>query len=211
MTLKDFHDLASGLQSLAVASAALIGGIWAVVRFKKLLSGRRAEAELALTERTLKQRAIPTIDMSASDAGDREAGRQFIVVDVHIHNRGTRTEVLDPSEMVLHGSKVTSDTDGTTSLRPVGSCKAVNSDPAVVITSHAIEPDSVFRVPFLLPIPSPGVYHLCFRARVSPREWPDLEADHSVLDKGPSVAWWTSAMYYEVKAHPETEKTQQGT
>ena len=140
MTIQEFSQLASALQSLCFVAAAIAAGVWAVFRFR------------------LMQRAVPTIEMQASQAIHPDSPDPCVLVNVRIHNRGKRAEVLEASEIALHVAKAKVRAKGKMDLESVGSFNPENADPEVSISSHAVEPGSTFTLGFLVPLPTPGIY-----------------------------------------------------
>ena len=199
MTAQEIKDLSAGVQSLAFMVAILVGGVWALVRFCKLRSTKKAQAELDLAERALIRRAVPSINMKPSQVTDPDTSQHFILVDVEIRNHGNRTEVLDPAETLVHAAKVNINADGKTTLGHIGRASFTNPDPTINITSHAVEPGSILRLSFLLPVTDVGIYHLSFRAKASPVEMAELIHEQSCLNRNPQVAWWTAFTYCTVR------------
>lgn len=202
MTPQELKDLAAAVQSLAFVGAILVGGAWALVRFYKLRSAKKAQAELDLAERLLTSRAIPTINMKPSQVTDPDTSQHFILVDVEMRNRGNRTEVLDPDETLVDAAKVSVHADGTTTLDHVGRASARIPDTDVEITGHSVEPGSMLHLSFLLPVTAVGIYYLSFRAKASPAEMAELVQAHTVLGSTPELAWWTSYAYCTVRHGP---------
>src|SRR5436305_1913900 len=61
-----FKNVLSGVQSIVLSVAVLVGGIWTTVTFRLLHTTTKAEADLEELNRKLKQQAIVQINIQAS-------------------------------------------------------------------------------------------------------------------------------------------------
>ena len=206
MTFEQFDHLASGIQAFAFVAAAAAGAVWALFRFRQLLSVKRARIELEKLEASL--HASPSIEIHVSHAPMPGTSTYHLLVDVSVENRGLTPEVIDASEVFLYVAKPETEDGRTLGLRHVALCSPSFLDPTVRLTSHEVGPGALFHFPFLVPVPAAGVYYLSFRAQASPREADHLLQIHATLGKNPKNVWWTAAQYYELKENPRNPTRQ---
>lgn len=94
MTLTDFESLASGLQSIAVVGAAILGGLWALYRFRNLRELEKADAEVKRAQRLLQESGNLKCNIKTRLISDPTTALKYLVVCAEFTNVGTRSETL---------------------------------------------------------------------------------------------------------------------
>jgi hypothetical protein len=112
MNAETFSEIASGIQSLVVAAAALAGGVWALYRFGSLKEVEKARAELERVGKSLLERGIFDIQVKAKQLSAVANSHCYVVVNAVVHNSGNRTEVIDWSKSGIYVTHVSSDAHG---------------------------------------------------------------------------------------------------
>ena len=104
MTPEDFKNIAAGTQSLLIAIAALAGGLWAVYRFRSLRESSRAQTELLVKERELRQVALLNVELEVTVTGAIGDIGKCALIKVVVTNPGNHPEVIDwtKSDFLLH-------------------------------------------------------------------------------------------------------------
>jgi hypothetical protein len=108
MSISEFNDLASAIQSICLSLGILVGGVWALYQFFSLKTIETKKAELKALENSLQRKVTLEVSLK-TDIFDSEFGKMAIV-NVEIHNKGTHPECLDWERAVLNAHRMTSAT-----------------------------------------------------------------------------------------------------
>src|SRR6059058_5834445 len=95
MTYPEFVALAGAIQSLFVAAAVLVGGIWTVFRFRALNELARAQAELAQLRDALEREPAITLKVETQVLPAIATLPASIQVIVQLQNLGKAPDVVD--------------------------------------------------------------------------------------------------------------------
>jgi hypothetical protein len=182
--------IASGVQAAVIALAVLIGGAWTLYTFSSLRQVDRARLQLATEQRALRERGILEIAISTSQLAHPEGAHRYILATVSVKNTGNRTEVVDWGTSGLWVTRVAAADDGqAVHGQPVRYQYLVPGEEAI---KSSFLPGQTRQLPFLVALSAGGVYHLLFKAEVSPLERDIHVAEHGLND----VAYaWQSSTY----------------
>jgi len=111
MTYAEFAALASAVQSLFVAVAILIGGIWAVFRFRALNERARSQAELAQLRNALEREPAIALKVETQVLPAVLTLPSSIQVIVQLQNLGKAPDVVDWSASGVASARVVSFSD----------------------------------------------------------------------------------------------------
>jgi hypothetical protein len=170
--LNDLKNLAEAFQALAVGTAVLTGGVWALYRFRMLNELGRANAELEQLRTTLERRSTLNVVLETGSVWPQPDGSRWVQVTARIHNVGTRSEVVLWERAGIRRAAVT----GMTPERPqLGDIHITRYIAMPAIGSSCLEADEQAAFPFLVSVPRPGIYRFDFFA-VRAGEEADAEA-----------------------------------
>lgn len=157
-------------KDIAIAIAAIVGAVWVGVEtyLNLFVKGEieRAQVDLA------KARRVPSLDFSFEYEGIRHpiTGEMAVIVRVHVTNPGVNAVVLDLGknddvgeefdELVLMRVGQTAPEHRLNYLRVDGDTP---DWPRVLVDANSTK-----TIPFLVPSIGPGLYHVEFRARLTP-------------------------------------------
>ena len=192
-----FRNIASGIQSIVLAFAVIIGGGWTLYSFIKLNEIDRREAELKQLQLSLRERAKLDIHLTSVQLPSEEDGHRYVAVTVEIENKGNLPEVFLWENSGLAVAHVTVNDDGKEVVDQRHNTKYSRID--VEPISEAILPGHSRRFPFLIRLNKAGIYHLEFYASVSPYERQESTRDHAFAKSEAETYQWTEATYIHVK------------
>lgn len=161
MTISEFKDLASAIQSLLVGIALLIGGIWALYRFRSLREAARAEAELKSKERGLRDTVLLNVTLDTEVTSGESNPSRFVVLTAKVTNPGNEPEIIDWSASDLNVYPVVTGANGQARFGPKLAA-ALDLPGNRERISSSIAPQEATSFTFALPV-SPGFY----RAEIS--------------------------------------------
>jgi hypothetical protein len=157
MTLADWKELAAAIQSFAVAIAVLIGGWWALFRYRSLNEQARAKADLDRLRYAIERRSTVRITLGCrvvqSDA------QCVLYVTVTIENSGTKTEIVDWSKAGVRTARVIGFSDGSPTLGTFANTHLVTIQQLLAAN---IDPGEAISYPFLVPVTNCGLYYVEF-------------------------------------------------
>jgi len=181
-----FKNLASGFQSIALAVAVLIGGLWTLGTFYLLRQREQAELDLIQIKKQIEAsdaqlkklnsdlKTLPALDIQITGSSVPLPGQKgwFLLSTVSLKNLGNQTAFLNMSNQkpflifrVNFGPKGEPEFGEATgfSIVPGGN---PNYPPDMV----SIRAGTHETFAFATKISTPGLYLLSFRAEVSPQE-----------------------------------------
>lgn len=160
MNLEDWGRIATIVQSFAFVLAVMIGGIWAVFRFRAMNELTRSKLELSRIQKELEQRSRVQLHLSTEVIqGAVEVG-SVILATVTLSNVGNRGAVIDVGDTFMFVASV-NDVNGSLSYD-----HEVPILPAVPPNCQtlSIEAGVVEQLQFAIPASKRGLYRLRFRA-----------------------------------------------
>lgn len=155
MTPAELATLASAIQALFVAIAVVVGGIWALFRYRMLNESARASAELARLHEALEREPAITLRVGVEvfpAIGD--VTRSMHVV-ARLHNTGKAPDVIDWSASGVSSARVTGFADGTPLFDAWRTTKLVTDFPW---KGADVQPGEEATFGLLVPVAEPGVY-----------------------------------------------------
>jgi len=195
-----FSNLASGINSLVLAIAVLVGGIWTIYIFDAELKVENAEARLQAIQREIDVAANLTISMSGSAIADsKNNGKSFIALEVRVENSGNRSTTLHFDNWPVRAAKISSREGlhfeiGTPVLVPL---LMINSEGEQWRPGgKEVSSGSVEFLNFIIPIQEPGIYLLTFEAFGS--EIDRAEAIGAGFPDDQEAASWASNVFVSV-------------
>ena len=188
-SVERFKDLASGVQSIAVTLAVIIGGIWTLYTFSALGTKAKAEAELF-------QQAVLAIKVEARQevlAGDQGL---YIAAIATVENKGNRNTLVDFRKLKpFRVSPVVFDSDGRGTPDREATIEMNTDVPYITVRRGAVHSFSMFAR-----VPAPGLYVVVFDAPLSEEEIRVHEASaHDSASAGEVTIVWSGTTYVAVK------------
>jgi len=144
-----FRSIAAGIQSLAIAVAVIIGGIWTAYLFR------------------LQRRSALGIDISGAQLAIPGDDRPHILVSLTITNRGNRDTRLVWNDKPVTVSKMKVPDHGSPSLEFVSKAPIVllsESGDQLIERSTGIRPGDSKKYEAISSVDTPGLYQLTFMA-----------------------------------------------
>jgi hypothetical protein len=202
-----FANLASGVQSLVIAIAVIVGGGWSFYTFSSQLQVQNARAQLTKLERDLEAEprveldldisAIerPSVDGPPIDGPSKK--RQYFVATLSAKNVGTANTVLRLNEYPVELFKVSLDRAGTESwtlIRRTG----VRMDHDRTLSALALQVGAANKTSFIIAVDSPGLYLAQVSAERTAAEAATARAVAGVPDNTGQI-YWASGRYFVAK------------
>lgn len=197
MSLEDFKNIADGVQSLIVSIGVLIGGAWALFRFRTLKDIEKARADLEKLKRDLLERGHLKVQMEASQFDAPDGSVQYINIILTITNVGNRTEIIRWLDSKVGAALVVRD-DGSVRLGPEIRAQIISL--YMNLSASTIDPGNTEQYGFLVPIENVGTYFLEPLIVGSPEEMTTTKKKvQSVgIQASEYVAAWGGSMYFHV-------------
>jgi hypothetical protein len=197
MTSQAFSNVTSGIQSVVITVAVVIGGIWALYRFSTLKEIARAKAELQEIQKRLFERGILDIQVQENEIGHMGESIHYVKMDVTIHNTGNRTEVINWSKSGAYATSVGAKADGDLEFAETIASRYVT--PESEVPASSILPGQTRQLSFLFALRSRGIYHLMFRATVSSPEAAIHAQEYRTAGLEAEECVWQSCTYFCVQ------------
>jgi hypothetical protein len=153
LTYEEFKNAAAALQSIAVASAVIAGGIWTLYTFGALQSTEQAAAQLTSSLNF----SIETAQVEPLNPNNFRG----LIVRVKAENLGSRHVTLTLHNTSLKVFAVQSDQEGGLSgSRKYMALRYVDLEPGrpIANASQGVQPKSFRYLNYYLDIPKPGLY-----------------------------------------------------
>jgi hypothetical protein len=179
-----FSHYCTGIQSIALTIALLVGGVWTVILYSRLHEAERASAELLVKQAEVNkhelerqqnldklQQTFGQISLSASSLAHSGRTSCYLQVVARITNQGTRQIRLrfnkgDPLRVAV----VSTTRDGKPDFRPIVSAPVQtfsNTGLSVLpLPSSKLLPHEGSEYPFIVRVPRNRVYLLQFSVPV---------------------------------------------
>lgn len=176
MNASDFNNIASGIQALVLAAAAIIGGLWAGFRFLSLkevdqarVAAEKGKAEVEAAKRALRETAILDWTITCEPLTDPDSGKRYLVVKLGVKNTGNTPELLDWSSAAVNVVRIVGCKDGLPATADEWTLCRPSSGPGELLQS-VVGPSASAEYLFLAPLEAPGLYRAWMLMMASPRE-----------------------------------------
>lgn len=147
MSITEFKELCESIQSLVIAVGVIIGGVWAIYRFLRLMEIDKAKSELLQIKQQIEERGTIKLDVSIEKLVDNN---HFIVIaNVKIVNIGNRVEVLDLADYDANVFKIDVNADAIGNAVK-GKLTGVN----LFVKNISISPNEEKNFPFIFKLNS---------------------------------------------------------
>ncbi len=180
MTIKDWSDLASAIQSFTLALAVIVGGGWALFRFLSLNSIAKARAELEAAQRSLRERGMLDIRIDHQVVASPPGKKKWLLCNVRVENVGNGVESIDWTSSRFFAVPIALKTNKAEILYQQeitgSSCRPLYSKSTLVM------PGEKFQEPYLVCLPGHGLYKLSFEAQISNTTQENMEKSISSAD-----------------------------
>jgi hypothetical protein len=192
---EDISHLAAAVQSIAVAIAVAVGGVWTVFTFNRLRLTKKAESELAELQQKLSRTALLNINIIATSARIAAEDGYLISARAIVENVGTRrTSLLFPDDQrPFHAVLIQTEENGDLKLGPRIHTGIPYGDGTESFSRRAIVgPGARVTLPFVFRTRHPGLYMVSFSAI------PSVEVHEELIQDGvqdPTKAQWTGRCY----------------
>jgi len=202
MDIEHFKNLADGIQSIIIALGVLIGGGWALFRFRTLKDIEKAKADLEKLKRDLLERGNLKIEMQASQFDASDGSVQYISITLVITNVGNRTEIIRWSHSKIGAALIECAADG--SMRLGGEIRAQVFSLYITLKASTIDPGNSEQYAALIPVEKTGTYFLESLIMGSPEETTTSLRKTRVagIASDTYVAAWGSMMFFNVVRNP---------
>jgi hypothetical protein len=194
MTLQNLAHLSQAIQSIILSLGFVIGGIWALFRYRNLKELEKANAELLTLRKQLKERGAINVELSLKQLNNNPTEARFIEVKAKLNNMGNAVEILDWSKGGILSQKINDDTplDYEESEPRLTKLTSLNGN----YKGTTLYPGSFHEFSFLIPAEEPGAYMVSFFVRSSPDEQTNLTKEHSrVFNQEVGEFYWTADAY----------------
>ncbi len=188
MTNVEFQTLASGIQSIAVTIAAIVGGIWAIYRFWSLRELTKAEAEIESLRRSLRERGTIKVALTTKNFCEPTSKAKYVLVRAEYSNVGSRPEVLDWKVGRLWSARLSEIKDGIPLFDNWTQSFLVDHDGLTI--ASVLAPGEINTCEFLVPTPSAGIYLLDLQVPGSAEEtYETMQLRAKLGDSSGSATW----------------------
>lgn len=187
-----FNNFCSGIQSIVVSLAVILGGLWTYFTFRTFRQTAKAEAEISVMERQLREQAAFDLDIDVAQESLPGDSAHYASISVRMKNVGNRNARIDFKKSVLSVDRVHFDNKGKMiSSGAKISFKMQSDDEGVVVRANTSE-----TIPFFVKLPGPGLYLLNFYSQVSPEEM-QIAAQAGVPER--ARISWNRSRFFVVK------------
>lgn len=164
-----FANVASGIQSLVVSFAVVVGGIWSLYTFNALNQVKIARTELTKAQDEVNQLALD-ITLTAKQTQPISSDKYGMLVDVSVHNAGKRPIKVDLKNQPLTISRMVK--DDTNNLRASKSYaptiyKDIGINDRTPLNWQQVQPGSTRVIEFYQEVEDAGMYHITFNSSMS--------------------------------------------
>ena len=201
---ESFNNIASGIQSIILGVAIIVGGIWTAFTFSMLKTKYKAQAEITDLElknarakdELMEKGALLDIKLEAkqetlTDDEDLKDKKYCIAVLAKITNTGIKNTLVDLSEeLPLTAYLISFNDDGTSYQRKVVSQGDYSLSSTVVRSGYTIQ------LPLFIKVEFKGLYVLEFNVRLDKNE---LLIDNAKRGESSEDIYWSGSTYVLVK------------
>lgn len=194
MEHEKFKDFASGVQSIAITIAVIIGGGWTLITFEKLRQAPTAEATYSKLIQELERYRVVNISIEPDYECLEGSPRYLLVAKVKIENVGNQTEIFKWPAMPVTFRSI----DFQVGLNLViGGPHGTRLSETVGTKENGIRilPGSTYYRTFVAPALKPGPQYIQFFAESSPED-----QQQAVTQGVQATVGWASDSYINVPA-----------
>ena len=156
MNLQQFKDVSAGIQSVVVALAVLIGGVWTLYTFQSLRSADEARAKVATSM---------SISISSRQVKGSQSKQFGLAFEVLLENTGGQDITVDLTRPPLTLTAVSSNSEG----KPVPK-RSYNASPMYApgtadfrsVPVQGVQVKSKKTISFYVEVDQPGTYFAAF-------------------------------------------------
>jgi hypothetical protein len=193
-----FAKIAAGLQSLVIAGAFVVGGIWTLYSFNSQLQVENARGQLQKVQRELAQE--PKVELSASVTQVKLTGekRLHLIGQITVQNVGNAITALNLEDKPIKIFRVNVDGNGEarwTLVHQLNSLVDIDTSLGSLISQAA----SKNVINFATSVDKPGLYVLKFQAERSKEEQERARQTGAFEKWGNSSASWSIEHYFVVQ------------
>ncbi len=193
-----FAKIAAGLQSLVIAGAFVVGGIWTLYSFNSQLQVENARGQLQKVQRELAQE--PKVELSATITQVKVLGekRLHLIGQITVQNVGNAITALNLEDRPIKIFRVNIDETGEPRWTLVHQLNSlVDTDTSLgSLISHA---GSKNLINFATSVDKPGLYVLKFQAERSKEEQERARQTGAFEKWGNTSASWSCEHYFVVQ------------
>lgn len=210
MTISEWKDLVEMVKSLLEACAIVAAGVWATYTFGSLRQIAKARAEIANTEATRRKTeaevqalsekagigAVIEIELAATPLKAPNDSRLYLSVIAEVSNKGNRNAHIAYPDQLFRVYAVNSQHETAVTHTFLLAASLVSAvDPTRYAKNLLVRAGGREWLPFLVPVPGPGVYLLVLSLPASAAE--QEIAKQSGFSPSP---WWSAKRYVVVPA-----------
>jgi len=166
MSIKEWADLASAIQSFAVAIGVIVGGGWALFQFISMNTIAKARAELETAKRALRERGLLSFTIEYQLISFPPGDDKWLLCTISIENIGNGMESIDWESTTLTATPIVHEAKKMETLVSQtitgSSCRPTDAETSIVV------PGEKFQTSYLVCLPGSGLYMLTFNAKASP-------------------------------------------
>lgn len=197
-----FKNIFSGIQSIAITLAIIIGGIWTLYTFEILSQIEKARAELKEIKLKLEQQAVVVLDINSSQIKTDHDTGYLIKANINVKNIGNRNVDIEFNNPAFIATHVSFSSNGMQVFgeRSVSNC--YTSHPTMdgpKIDGTILRKGATATYPFIVKVKEPGIYHLQFKAKISETEFGVFQKLRNNLSKEPEKLFWSASDYFNVE------------
>ena len=192
-----FSKIASGIQSIVVAGALLVGGGWTLYTFNSQLQVENARGQLQKLSQELSREPKLEINVSVSQVAVGAKKRRHLFGDIAVSNVGNTTTALVLDDRPIELFKVGFDSSGETNWQLIHKINSRTGPAATlgVLISHAGAKNVITFATF---VDQPGLYVIRFEVERSKEEQERARTAGAFEKYGDSPAKWGREHYFIV-------------
>jgi hypothetical protein len=195
-SISTIKDVAAAFQSIAVAGAIIIGGLWALFRFRALNEIERARAELNQLRRSLQQQASVNVSIVVTVMPNTRSSTRCASIVVSLKNIGSQPEIINWASMSVRSAPMIGFENSSPVLGMAQTTKPVAITP---LSITAVCPQITEEISFLVPLENAGLYFAEFIATgTNQREAVIATAGLTPIDRHLSEFMLTTSKFFEV-------------
>jgi hypothetical protein len=193
-----FAKIAAGLQSLVIAGAFVVGGIWTLYSFNSQLQVENARGQLQKVQRELAQE--PKVELSATITQVKVLGakRLHLIGQITVQNVGNAITALNLEDRPIKIYRVSIDDSGEARWTLVHQLNSL-VDTDTSLGSLISQAGSKNLINFATSVDKPGLYVLKFQAERGKEEQERARQTGAFEKWGNTSASWSCEHYFVVQ------------
>ena len=193
-----FKNISSGVQSLVIACAVVIGGVWTAYVFDAQLSVENARAQLQKLQTELSRRPVLDFELSAkqiSVTGEDDAPNVFVTITIRNSGNSDTRINWEPSPIFYGKIQSFNDPDYTIKSASTSKLYVINESGGLnYIEGTGVRVGEKKQYQALFRTEGPGVYLITFRVSAVPEH---IVGKEKILDL--KSVYWTPSTYVIIK------------